>query len=70
MVALKQTNRKEITSEGAYVMLHYIFLVSQLQHQIATLSFANWLKDCNIGQGSENEETLMSGSRNDLLKSC
>ena len=68
MVALKQTNKKEITSEGAYFMLHYIF--GEPDNMIATLSFANWFKDCKNGQESENEETLMSGSRNDLLKGC
>lgn len=71
MVALKQTNKKEITSEGAYFMLQYIFLVSQttwLQH----FHFPTDLKIVkNInGQESENRETLMSGSRNDLLKGC
>ena len=52
-------------------------LFSESNDTFATLSFANlvcslpcWLKDCNNGQESDNEETLMSGSRNDLIQSC
>ena len=65
MVALKQTNKKKLTSKGAYFMLHYVrYFVSW---NMIALSSANlvysllcWLKDCNNGQKSENEETLLS----------
>ena len=76
MVAIKQTN-KNIHIEGSvfHVALHKVF--GEPDNMIATLSFANlvcsllcWLKDCNSGQDSENEETLMSESRNDSVQSC
>ena len=77
MVAMKETNKK-LTLKGGYFMLHYVryLTVGEPDEMISTLSFANlvcsvlcWSKDCNNGQESENEEILMSETRNDLLRS-
>ena len=77
MVTIKET-KKKLTLKGRYFMLHYVryLTVGESDEMIATLSFANlvcsvlcWSKDCNNGQESENEEILMSESRNHLLRS-
>ena len=64
-----------INGRMSHAALYKLF--SESNDTFATLSFANlvcslpcWLKDCNNGQESDNEETLMSGSRNDLIQSC
>ena len=77
MVARKETNKKT-RFEGRifHVASHKLFSVGEPDDMIATLLFANlvcsllcWLKDCDNGQESKNEEILMSESRYDSLPS-
>ena len=75
MATIKQTNQKlNIKGNIFQVAPHKVF--GEWDNMLTTLSFTNlvcslpcWLKDCKNGQESESEETLMSGSRNDLLQS-
>ena len=69
---LKQILKKKLTDGKIFhnPALHEVF--RETNDTFATLSFANlvcslpcWWKDCSNGQESENEETLISRSRND-----